>query len=171
MTKSKKQNSGNSPSIKISTGSLDKSDFFIGIFGFIVIVFIIVYGNNQYIRGPDTVIEDEPILNVTNNDTTSGTTTTLSSSDKDGTTSSQDTSASGSTQNLKEIDNQKFTIGESMVGNSLSMYGRQAESMTVENSAADAINDEAKKARKDIIENSIADELVDKRKVVGSPCD
>lgn len=180
------------PTVKITGGSFDKSDIFIGVAAIAVIAFIVIIGG----KGDETssTIQAQQLgPNLT------GSGPTYQSRE----TEAPSTDTTTPKQNLKEIDDQKFTIGESQIANRLKLYGetqqpiqqqnvtnrpdaliearreagsdqygsmrqRQSLAALAEHNTADLISEVGKKAKKNIKEHAIADELYDKSKIAKS---
>lgn len=183
------------PTVKITGGSFDKSDIFIGVAAIAVIAFIIIIGGEGS-DTPSTIQAQQSGPNL------SGSGQIFQAEETDAPVTDQYGSQQHS-QNLKEIDNQKFTIGEAQVAHSFTSYGQTQQPMAQQNATnqpdasiearrnagsdqygsrlqrhslaaltehntADLINEVGKKAKKNIKENAIADELQDKSKMVKS---
>lgn len=160
------------PSIKVTGGSFDKSDIFIGVAGLFVIAFVVILGGStaepitpsQIVsKQQNTVLRQQqqqrPIFSSSQQeplDSTSSAKNNMSDDDNVGHVT------------MKEIHGQKFRIGESLTGD------HKKEFFSIEHNAVDEIQDQAKKVKQDLDkakENQIADLLDEQKKKVKKTMD
>ena len=199
-SKSYLQSKTTAPTVKITGGSFDKSDIFIGVAALAVIAFVVIIGGGKSDGSGSTTKPNLSSPNLSGSGVHQQQQQPMAEQNEtnqpdaeieaDREAGSDQYGSKAQSQNLKEIDNQKFTIGESQVAHTFQSYGarqktdrpdamiearREAGSdqygsqpVVMENNTADLINDAAKKVKKDLKENAIADELQDKSKLVKS---